>query len=566
VNASPHHRVALHNIQLATICRYKFIDKYGAAMVVSGAPGEGFAGSSFGAAMRRLDRKTGVDLAVPNNGAAGGAFRVQKFRGWCVLLSADTPAAHMMCGFKAGVGPRTEKPCRGCDCSSSNIRQANSFIDPERNIFNLRDPVTHQAQKEHFGSLKTKTAKTRFGKSVGVTTFAHAFTGIPHFDVTADCPQDLMHVELEGNLKVECAALLYRLIAVHRWFTVEQLNQAMHTYPWPVADTHTRPTDFTNTIKEGQDGGIPKKDCHLKMHSAQVMQFVLHSPEVLRDLIKDKDLSLDEWRCWMLHHAYFAMMLKSSFTWDDVVQLDQLILAHQDLFLSIPAYRELFKPKNHYAQHIPHNIALFGPPRNYWCMAFEAEHQWFKRVGTGSNWKAVLRTMVSTWGAKTGFDLKAGTHDDWAAPRLLDTHETEHGVRPGQSEIADLFFDIKANNGFEVVGGDSVDLVNVRSFHFRQRTYTAHTSWVLISVGGCDSPQLALMVAVWAVGDCIVMAFELCDTAVTGPDGILTLSDHDLKAEGKQRWVVCLDGASMTPLLRVSSYDGGALSHRFLPR
>ena len=37
---------------------------------------------------------------------------------------------------------------------------------------------------------------------------------------------------------------------------------------------------------------------------------------------------------------------------------------------------EYAKPKHHYALHIPFFMWMLGPCKGWWCMRFEAKHQW----------------------------------------------------------------------------------------------------------------------------------------------------------------------------------------------
>ena len=102
------------------------------------------------------------------------------------------------------------------------------------------------------------------------------------------------------------------------------------------------------------------------------------------------------WECMVMFCKITCMLLKHSFTYDEVVALQDLIEEHRQKFLethgkhnftpvspcvlSLPSFETInHVQKLHYLFHIPANILQFGPPRNYWCMRFEAKHRFFKR-------------------------------------------------------------------------------------------------------------------------------------------------------------------------------------------
>eukprot|EP00327_Prymnesium_parvum_P007073 CAMPEP_0182801520 /NCGR_PEP_ID=MMETSP0006_2-20121128/2999_1 /TAXON_ID=97485 /ORGANISM="Prymnesium parvum, Strain Texoma1" /LENGTH=261 /DNA_ID=CAMNT_0024926853 /DNA_START=803 /DNA_END=1588 /DNA_ORIENTATION=- len=68
-----------------------------------------------------------------------------------------------------------------------------------------------------------------------------------------------------------------------------------------------------------------------------------------------------------------------------------------DILCSVPEYHLLWKPKNHFAVHIPTDILNFGPPRGYWCMRFEAKNQELKRSAKNSNFADVALAVARYW-------------------------------------------------------------------------------------------------------------------------------------------------------------------------
>jgi hypothetical protein len=148
--------------------------------------------------------------------------------------------------------------------------------------------------------------------------------------------------------------------------------------------------------------------CHAHMTSGQVKLFTLHSIQLLGRFIKDKSTAV--WRCWCLHVHYVAALLQHSFTAVSVLAIDNLIMQQQELFLQIPQYEELWKPKNHYVQHMPLEILRFGPPRGYWCMRFEAMHQFFKKAAKNSNFKDAAKSVGLAYINRKSYEMKWEHH------------------------------------------------------------------------------------------------------------------------------------------------------------
>jgi hypothetical protein len=57
------------------------------------------------------------------------------------------------------------------------------------------------------------------------------------------------------------------------------------------------------------------------------------------------------------------------------------------LWLQVPEYIGLKKPKHHFVQHLAVDLHQYGPPRGYWCFGFEAFNQEIKRAARRSNFK-----------------------------------------------------------------------------------------------------------------------------------------------------------------------------------
>lgn len=237
-----------------------------------------------------------------------------------------------------------------------------------------------------------------------------------------------MHVLAEGILKLEIAALLYMLCRKMKWgVTLDMVNRACAKYPWPVGH---KPPRFRDVILEGRgankDGDAPsrpKKGCHVHGSAGQILDFTLHSIELLRPFIQDPDEPV--WRCWKVLVQILILSMHHTFTLDMVWKLDDLIQDHHKLFLSIPEYSDLFKPKHHFCAHLPVDILRFGPPRHYWCMRFEALNQVFKHIAMGGNNTETCKRCAHFFVMRASLNARLQLQREWGITQIISAGARE---------------------------------------------------------------------------------------------------------------------------------------------
>jgi len=401
LNVPPHLRSELDVIFLVGVVLKTTQDASGIGEVVQGAKDESQDGTSFGASLRRFNQPGGLTFTIPE----GSSERHTAFRGWLLVVAADTLAAAELIGFKMSWGPKVKGLCWQCNAGcETGIHHAASFLPPKPNgpVMRLipRTADDYRNQRRHYRSL-TPGERNAYQASIGVTTFRHAYTRVPLFQVVEYVPRDCMHVELEGNLKVHAYGLLYVATKKYHWFTRIQLNNAIARFPF----LRDQPPRIPITSLKGKKGMLPKKNGSISMTSGQMLQFVIHSVEIMRPLMSSAAQASPEWKAWVAHVKYFQALMKMHFTMETVRQLDDLIIDAQEKFLAIEIYAGLWKPKNHFAQHFPSDVLMFGPPRGFWCMRFEAKNQEHKRAGKLSNYKTVPDVVAKFWAMRSGLRL-----------------------------------------------------------------------------------------------------------------------------------------------------------------
>ena len=396
LNAPPHVRSDLDVIFLVSVALKTTQDAVGAGEIVQGARNEAQDGTSLGASLRRFDGDAGIAFLMPDQST-------QAFRGWLLLVSADTLAAAELIGFKKSFSPNVKSPCWQCNAGGgASLRRACSFHKQGDCMLTLRTPAAYRSQRQQAKTMSS-TARAQYEGSLGVNTWQHAYTRIPFFDVITNVPRDLMHVELEGNLKVHLYGFLYMAIVKHKWFSRAELNARIKAFPF--FSKVRRPPPIPASALKGRKGTLPRGKGTIPYTSGHMLHFVLHSLEILRPLLSAVALQSAEYKAWVAHVHYFAALMKRSFTDATISAVDALIYRAQRLFLGIAAYSELWKPKNHFAQHIPGDIRLFGPPRTYWCMRFEAKNQDHKRAANTGNFKNTPGTVAKFWAERSAHRL-----------------------------------------------------------------------------------------------------------------------------------------------------------------
>jgi hypothetical protein len=364
------------------------------------------------------------------------------------VVSADTLGGAELIGTKKGFGKNTVSPCWACDVKRGEHCCTNSFVSPSApSQFAARTQETYDSQKVYAEGrtdvVKPPKPKRKPGDppnppkppkrkpgdppnppkppkpppcthgdsccctrkeymtSVGINTFDHAFSRIPLFREMCSLPRDLMHCEPGGNLQVHGYAFIFMGIKLN-WFTRNTVNRMIRR----AQSNHFRVPTIPKVSLTGKMLGLPDPAGHLPYTSGQMIQFTLHIGEILRPLLGPAALNHPVYRAWVAHSRYFQAAMKNTFTTASILHLDSLIVDAQAKFLAIPEYKLLWKPKNHFAQHIPSDILMFGPPRGVWCMRFEAKNKEHKKAAKMGNYRDVANQIASFWVQKSAYRLK----------------------------------------------------------------------------------------------------------------------------------------------------------------
>ena len=281
-------RLKPENLRLATVCLKRAITHVGIDVVINGRPEDGGDCTSWGAQMRRLGSADGMQLSAGDS--------VRTFRGGTAMLSADTPAAAEVMGFKKSVGPSTKSVCKGCHCRQHGepgqpapYRQPNSFLSSclgwkrvcagRTQNFRLRDTGDFRKYLQKLLELErgelSAADLAAWMQEVGVNEFLPAMHRCPFFSLTAGCPMDMMHILLEGTARNLLGAVVW--VMIRKWgIDEDDIVSSIGTYA-AVNEKKRSTYPFINSsrvqrLREGTDGGVCRTDCDFPGTAMQVCQ------------------------------------------------------------------------------------------------------------------------------------------------------------------------------------------------------------------------------------------------------------------------------------------------------
>ena len=393
LNLSQEKRMNSQYIRMATVCYKRAIGACGMHKVVSGPTESSEEGLSWVEWMIRLDK--GLTLKTPDG--------PREFGGGTAMVAADTPAAAELMGTKKSVGPSTKGICRNCHASQVGKahRAPNSFLAsqpgwkrccPNRSTkFRLRSAQDLKDFLQHLRNVQAGTMSRQalqdWMQDQGVNTFIHALWQLPHFSKLAGCPMDMMHIWMEGVARMNLGAIsfwLHRVCKANLYELPDRMAQVARSARVSVHDFPHMNNSRIAHLSEGAEGSVPASDCSFPGTAAQISHVILHIPAIFGAMVPENQKQSQVWQLALLTCKIARLLWQRSFSTEDLLQLDKSIWLHDTLILGSPFLQHLWKPKNHYLSHIPLEILLWGPPRTYWCMAFEHENQSVKH-GTQGN-------------------------------------------------------------------------------------------------------------------------------------------------------------------------------------
>ena len=121
------------------------------------------------------------------------------------------------------------------------------------------------------------------------------------------------------------------------------------------------------------------------------------SIKVLEPLLTEPMRAHPAWASWVKLVQLFTLAVQHELKVTDIELLDDYQVEHATLFAAVPEYAGLSRPKHHFLTHLPGDAWRYGPPRGYWCFAFEGFNKVIKSGAARSNWQRESLTIMRYW-------------------------------------------------------------------------------------------------------------------------------------------------------------------------
>ena len=191
-------------------------------------------------------------------------------RGALLAAVADTPASHLLGGFKEGVGGAYAK-CRHCECSQEEMQE--HFVDSH---FQPRTAETHLEHCNEIDNAATAYMKNYIKTTYGINRKS-ILTDIPGFDVTQMLPQDIMHVMWEGVCPHAIKLVLNHLVDSGD-IDLETFNSKIRNFAYSYFDCKDKPCEIPQIV-------LTSDDSRLKQSASQIMVLIKIIPFLLKEFV-----------------------------------------------------------------------------------------------------------------------------------------------------------------------------------------------------------------------------------------------------------------------------------------
>ena len=175
-----------------------------------------------------------------------------------------------------------------------------------------------------------------------------------------------MHDLLEGIIPYELQCILP--VFVKKGFVTDgELQSLIVNFNYGPADQNSKPPFTVST--------------NIRIKAAEAWCLLRSLPMILGSRIPDGN---EHWRVIILLCEITDIIFAPRYSEGVCQYLSYLIDEHHRTFKELFSEKNLL-PKHHFLVHYPRCMMLSGPPSQYWCMRFEARHNFFKEVARVSH-------------------------------------------------------------------------------------------------------------------------------------------------------------------------------------
>ena len=265
-------------------------------------------------------------------------------------IAGDNLSSLSLAGFQTHFN--AGRICRNCNIDYTQFRD-NLLVDNLR----LRNSEVYSYQ------LQSALECPEDGKIYGVLRGC-AFSKLDYFCVTKAFPPDVMHDCLEGIIPLTVKLVLTELF-VGDLVTVSGLNKALKRVKIPTSD---KPNKLPESFFRGNSKIVGT--------AAQKRELFIILPQIVNiDTVTDNPA----WNVYLMLRDCMDYIMSPVVVKEAMPFLTGLIQSYLHLFKETFGADNLI-PKHHFMLHYPSMMTKFGPLRNLWCMRYEAQHQYFKKI------------------------------------------------------------------------------------------------------------------------------------------------------------------------------------------
>lgn len=358
-NMPSKYRSTLHSIQLALLCKVSHVRQYGFAKILHPLIHDLVYLETHGVYVDRLG---------------------ESVRGTLSYVAADNLAAHSLAGFYECFS--VDLFCRFCMVTRSQMQE----YEVCSGTFEPRTKHTHNQQVEEVRQ------DTTLSRQYGVKRGCVFSEKLEYFHVVQGYPPDILHDLLEGVVPVELSLCIADLIS-KRYFKLEDLNNAIRTFPYDLSDKTNQPKPIAQDFAaKGTVSGNGHENWAL----------IRLFPLLIGHKVPEGDST---WHIVMLLKDIVELAVATKHTDETIHFLQCVVSEHREvLTATFPNYR--LRPKHHYIEHYAEMIKRFGPLVHVWTMRFEGKHTFFKEtIKNARNFRNVALTMAEKHQKMIAFHL-----------------------------------------------------------------------------------------------------------------------------------------------------------------
>jgi hypothetical protein len=270
---------------------------------------------------------------------------------------------HSLFGFLESFS--ANKFCRLCETTKADAQT--KFIESE---FKLRTVASYESAVARLSLPGYSASET------GIRADC-ALNKLRYFHVTQNFAVDAMHDLLEGIVPKELQYVLTSLSS-EGYLSLEEFNSLLLAFDYTDADLNSSPqavTAFDN----------------LKMTASQCWCLIRNITCIVGHKVPRDEC---HWQLLILLLEILDIVFAPKVNEGLSIYLAYVIAEHHELLSQLYPEKKL-TPKHHFLIHYPTALIKCGPPSRYWCMRFEARHNFFKKAARVTNcFKNISKTLA----------------------------------------------------------------------------------------------------------------------------------------------------------------------------